>query len=450
VALRSWRRPGAAARRRDSAIDPKALLADLFATAVAAAAGGPALSAALERDGEPSPHPVWIIALGKAAADMAAAAVRHLAGHDREPQGGVIVSAQGSPSPHPSLMTVVGDHPLPGPGSQAGANVIGAVVQSVGAGHEAWVLLSGGATSLAAGPIAGTTLDDLTHLHALLLGSGLDIAAMNTVRKRFSRWGAGRLAVALHPAGVRTFIVSDVIGDDVAAIGSGPCAPDDATASDVRTLLEQSRLWERTPRSMRDHLALVQADPLLETPKSNHPAFRRVTSRIVANNALALDAARERAETLGVGPARVVGRALRGEAAPAGREVAAALLRESAPRACLLWGGETVVTIDATAGRQGGRCQELALAAARELSASNGSGPRLTLLAAGTDGRDGPTDAAGAIVDAGTWEAIKSGRDPEQDLANHDAYLALDAAGALVRTGLTGTNVMDIVIGLRT
>jgi glycerate-2-kinase len=314
------------------------------------------------------------------------------------------------------------------------------------------LLLSGGASSLLAAPVDGMAPNDLTALYALLLGSGLDIAAMNRIRKRFSRWGGGRLARALAPAPVRGFVVSDVIGDDLAAIGSGPCVPDPTTASEVRQLLEDARLWDRIPATARRLVTSSESGETAETPKPGDAAFARVTLEVIASNRLALEAAAKRAAELGL--ASVVAETpLAGEASTAGASVAATLLQHCPPseipqpaRRCFIWGGETTVTLGEVPPGAGGRCQELALAAARALA---GAPAGLGLLAAGTDGRDGPTDAAGAVVDGDTWRAIAAaGRDPGHDLAAHDAYRALDAAGALLKVGLTGTNVMDVVIGI--
>ena len=156
---------------------------------------------------------------------MAQAAVDTLRGWGREPAGGLVVAPAAAPSPHPRLPVVAGDHPEPGPGSLAAARALGDAAAKVGAEDEVWVLLSGGATSLLAAPVAGVTPADLTALYSLLLGSGLDITAMNRIRKRFSRWGGGRLAQALAPARVRVFIVSDVIGDDLAVDRLRPLRP---------------------------------------------------------------------------------------------------------------------------------------------------------------------------------------------------------------------------------
>jgi hydroxypyruvate reductase len=385
---------------------------------------------------------------------MARAAVAVLTERGSAPAGGLVVAPAAGPPPHPSLLLVAGDHPEPGPGSRAAAEALAGAAAAVRPGDEVWVLLSGGTTSLVGAPAEGVEPADLASLYTLLLGSGLDIAAMNRVRKRFSRWGGGNLARALAPARVRVYVVSDVIGDDLSSIGSGPLVPDTATAADVRALLERAGLWGRIPPALRSRLVAVERGEMPETPKPGDAAFAHVTLELIASNRLALEAAARRAAELGLAPV-VTEVPLAGEASAVGASVAAALLQDCAIRTipqpeagalrCLIWGGETTVTLGDIPGL-GGRCQELALAAAKLLANAPGD---LALLAAGTDGRDGPTDAAGAIVDAGTWRAIvNAGRDPARDLAAHDAYRALDAAGALLRPGLTGTNVMDVVIGI--
>ena len=398
---------------------------------------------------------IWLLALGKAAAPMAAAAVDILLRWGLAPSGGIIVAPAPGRSPHPLLVYAQGDHPEPGPGSLSAADALAKVASQVRAGDEAWVLLSGGTTSLIGAAEPGLTAADLSMLYSLLLGSGLDITAMNRVRKRFSRWGGGKLARALVPATVRVFIVSDVIGDDLASIGSGPCVPDPTTAADIRLLLEGAGLWHRIPESARRLVVSADTGATPETPKPGDLAFARVTHELIASNRLALDAAAARATQLGLSPV-VHHSPISGEAATTGAALATALLHNCARlfnsqpnrsgQSCWIWGGETTVTLGDGPGGLGGRCQELALAAAQTLRDSSDG---LALLAAGTDGRDGPTDAAGAIVDNRTWRAIAgAGRDPTRDLQAHDAYRALDAAGALLRPGLTGTNVMDLVIGV--
>lgn len=439
---------------RHSGPSVRDLLVDLYRAATDAAAPGPALAARL-REAELDPdRRIWILALGKAALPMATTAVEVLGTRGRAPEGGLIVAPAQGRSPHPRLTLVSGDHPEPGPGSLAAAEAVGAAAALVGPTDEVWVLLSGGTTSLIGAPEPGITPAELRAIYALLLGSGLDITAMNRIRKRFSRWGGGKLARALAPARVRVYLVSDVIGDDLASIGSGPCVPDPTAAFDVRALLESVALWSRIPESARQLVSSTASGKTAETPKPGDQAFARVTLELVASNRLALEAAARRAVEFGLAPV-VVETPLAGEASTAGASVAATLVNNcvrlsisqpSLSPTCLIWGGETTVTLGENPSGLGGRSQELALAAAREL---DGAAHGIALLAAGTDGRDGPTDAAGAVVDGRTWNEIKTrGRDPAYDLAAHDAYRALDSVDALLRPGLTGTNVMDIVIGI--
>jgi hydroxypyruvate reductase len=430
------------------------LLVELYTAAINAAAPGPALSPRLQQLDLDRERRIWILALGKAAMPMAATAVESLARGRNSPTGGLVVAPEGDKSPHPRLELVLGDHPEPGPRSYAAAQAVADVSSRVATTDEVWVLLSGGTTSLIGAPESGLTPGDLSNIYALLLGSGLDITAMNRVRKRFSRWGGGKLAQALYPALVRVFIVSDVIGDDLASIGSGPCVPDPSSASEVRLLLERAGLWSRIPEAGRRLIVATESGKTAETPKPGDQAFARVTLELIASNRLALEAAAKRAAELGLAP-DVLETPLAGEAATAGASVADLLLNNcvqlripqpsGAPR-CLIWGGETTVSLGESPTGLGGRSQELALAAARGLAGTPGG---TALLAAGTDGRDGPTDAAGAVVDGKTWHAIvAAGRDPAHDLARHNAYAALDSVGALLKPGLTGTNVMDIVIGV--
>jgi glycerate 2-kinase len=427
---------------------------DLYQAATDAAAPGPALTVRLQELELDPGRRVWILALGKAALPMATTAVAVLRSSGRDPEGGLIVAPSEGRSPHPRVDLVKGDHPEPGSGSLAAAEAVAAMAGRVQPADEVWLLLSGGTTSLIGAPEPGVTPAELTAIYTLLLGSGLDITAMNRIRKRFSRWGGGKLARALAPARVRVYIVSDVIGDDLASIGSGPCVPDPTSAADVRALLESAGLWSGVPASARELVLSAVSGKTPETPKPGDQAFARVSLELVASNRLALEAVARLATELGLAP-RVVDTPLAGEASTAGASVAASLVnncvRLSIPQpsrspVCLIWGGETTVTLGEHPTGLGGRSQELALAAAQAL---DGVTDGIALLAAGTDGRDGPTDAAGAVVDGSTWAGIKTrGRDPARDLAAHDAYPALESVGALIKPGLTGTNVMDIVIGI--
>src|SRR6185312_8019353 len=422
------------------------VLLDLYDSAVAGAAPGPATGRATDALPIDRASRVWLFAFGKAAQPMAAAAVASLLRSLHSIVGGVVVGADDAPPPYPTLHAVRGDHPVPGRHSFAAAAKIGEVTPGRRGNDVAVVLVSGGASSLIAAPLRGMSEADLSLLFEQLLGSGLDIGAVNAVRKRFSRWAAGRLALALAPAATYCLAMSDVAGDDLSVIGSGPCVADATTVRDVLDILERSSLLQRLPQSYRDYLTGVAQRTIPDTPKSSHPAFAHVTARVIGNNRLAVEGAAARARERGL-DVHAMDETLSGDA------------RGKPGTRCVVWGGETTVTLGgaSSGGRAtgGGRCQELALAASRVLSdarheeqhASND--PRIQILAAGTDGRDGATDSAGAIVDETTWSTIAgAGRDPGQALSAHESHGALRAAGALIPRRDTGTNVNDVVIGI--
>jgi glycerate 2-kinase len=443
------------------------LLKQLYEAAVAGAATGPVTERAVESLGIPRDRRVWLLAFGKAAHPMAAAAVTSLQRTLNQIVGGLIVAPNEQKSPYGTIAALAGDHPLPGPSSMAAAKRIGEIAGRMKSGDVALVLVSGGATSLIAAPLRGMTEPDLTRVFDQLLASGLDIVAVNAVRRRFSRWGGGRLALAIAPAAAHCLAVSDVPGDEIAAIGSGPSVPDPTTADDVIEILENAHLLERLPKAFRTYLTDVSRGAEPETPKSGHPAFAHGTARVIANNRGALDAAAERARALGAAAVYAVDAPLSGEASQRGADIARWLIElrakddstspARAPRIAI-WGGETTVTLRPGSSKRGstpaapppgGRCQELVLAAARTLAESGERGLGIAILAAGTDGRDGTTHVAGAYVDASTWTTIQSaGHDPARALEQHDAHTVLGAAGALFAPGPTGTNVMDVVIGV--
>jgi hydroxypyruvate reductase len=403
----------------------------------------------------------WILALGKAGARMCRAAVECFRSIGHEPPGALVVTTRGGEPPDAGVDLVCGDHPVPGRGSFAAAERIASFIERVSGGDAVLVLLSGGTSSLVAAPVRGVSSDDLTQLFKRLLGSGADIAATNAIRKRFSRWAAGRLAVALAERGVasvRCLIISDVIGDDPAVIASGPCVPDPLTAKDLLRFIDGRGLQSSLTPSLTNHLQAVARGEFPETPKPDDRAFRLVTSRIILGNGSARDGASACAHELGLAPVHVVGTPIQGDAALTGERLVQELLQfrdsadagheRSAARGCVIWGGETTVRLR-PGSPPGGRNQELALAAARALDALGERGRGLALLAAGSDGRDGPTDAAGAVVDASTWRAIaNASRDPARDLAEHASHAALDSVRALLHAESTGTNVGDIVIGV--
>lgn len=439
-------------------MNARTVLIQLYWAALKAVAPGPALKNVLDKlPPDVRSKRIWIFAIGKAANPMAIAAVEWLEAKGIQPVGGVVVAVRQVPSPHPNIESFAGDHPQPGIRSLTAAKALEIAISKVRPNDEAWVLLSGGTTSLIGAPDPAFKPDEMMELFEILHTSGLDITTTNLIRKRFTRWGGGRLASALKAARVRNFIISDVVGDDMETIGSGPCVPDSSTAAQVRSILVAYKLWDRTPVAMRRYLHQVERDPSLETPKAGDQIFDSVERRIIASNRTALDAVVTRAKEFGYEP-RIMSTTLTGDAAVAGKRCASSLagtcgsatpaIAARAGRTCLIWGGETTVTLGAAPHGTGGRCQELALAAARELGTSK-SARGATILACGTDGRDGATDAAGAIVDRVTWQEIqRAGRDPENDLARHDSHASLDAGKALLRTDLTSTNVMDVIIGV--
>lgn len=431
----------------------RTLLLELYDAAVAAAAPGAATARAIDALELGRARRVWLFAIGKAARPMAAAAVRSLQRGLHSIIGGVVVAPDDGPPPYPTLAAMRGDHPVPGRHSFEAATKIGEIAAGRRSTDIAIVLISGGASSLIGAPVRGIAESDFIALHELMLGSGLDIAEMNSVRKRFSRWSAGRLALALAPAAIYCLAISDVAGDDLSVIGSGPCVPDTSTAKDVRERLERAGLFERVPQAMRDYLGGVARGTTPETPTKSHPAFAHITARVIGNNRIALDGIAAAAREHGL-ESRIMPNRLEGEASAAGEAIARTLVASRAASSAsgiVIWGGETTVTLGAKSGAAdgGGRCQELALAAARVLHEAGSGAEGITLLAAGTDGRDGATDAAGAVVDSTTWSAIAAdGRDPARALAVHESHGALAAADALIPRRETGTNVNDVVIGL--
>jgi len=303
------------------------------------------------------------------------------------------------------------------------------------------VLLSGGASSLLTTPLPGLDLEDLREATALLLASGAPIAELNALRRHLTAVSGGRLATATRAGRVVVLAISDVLGDAPEVIGSGPCSPDPTRYAEVWERLERRGVAARLPAAVRAHLAAGARGERDESPKPGDPAFDRVRFHLLASNRDALGAACDEARAQGLPALRVHG-ALAGEARVAGARLAA-LARACRPRGGLLLaaGGETTVTVRGPG--RGGRCQELALAAALGLEGARG----ITLLAAGTDGSDGPTDAAGAFADPGSVARGRAaGRNAAADLEANDAYAFFAAEGGLLRTGPTLTNALDLVL----
>ncbi len=430
--------------------DLTGLAREIFAAALAAAEPGAytqqALARSLPTDGLQAFRKHWIIAVGKAAPAMAQAALRYTESNRLRVAGGIVVSPTRVSMPDAVLDMLAGDHPIPGDRSFAAAERLSHVAAQITPDDLALVLISGGASALIGAPVDGLTLDDLAALNALLLASGLDIERTNAVRKRFARWGAGRLAAAIAPAPVQPILLSDVPGDDPASIGSGPLSPDSYSAPEIEEILRGADMLHRLPPRIAAMLAALTAGDLPETLKPGSAIFHRVRAPMIGGNHAALTAAERHASSRHIGRVVLDVRPRVGDAAETGRAIARSLLAAE-PGSCLLMGGETTVRLPDDHGL-GGRAQQMALAAAEILGAPDA--PPTAFLACGTDGRDGPTDAAGAIVTNESWRALAAtGIDASAALARCDAHPALDAIRALIRTGLTGTNVGDVIVALR-
>lgn len=401
--------------------DPRHDLLRIFESALAAVHGTVRVRERLAR--ERFDTPVHLIAIGKAACAMAQGAREALGARIAD---AFVVTKHGYAESLPWPVIEAG-HPLPDAASLAAGAALLAFVERLPPQAPVLVLLSGGASALVEQLPAGMDLEVLRALNAWLLASGLDIHAMNAVRKRLSLIKGGRLAQRLHPRPVLCLAISDVSGDDPRAIGSGPLTPEPGGVE-----------AERLPPFVR---TLLDAAPPL--PRADDPVFQCVRYEIVACNDDARQAACRAAEALGY-RATLMPELLTGDAVATGERLGHALL-DAVPGVLQVWGGETTVVLPPQPGR-GGRCQTLALAAARQIAGH----ADLWLLAAGTDGSDGPGDDAGALVDGGTLaRGANEGLDAGSALAAADAGAFLEASGDLIQTGPTGTNVMDLVLGWR-
>ena len=415
----------------------------VFDAALRAADVQPLVRRALADAPLPEDARVRVVGAGKASGAMAAAAEQALG--DRIVDGLVVVKDGYRADTHRVRLVEAG-HPVPDARGEAAAHEIRAIADSATVDDVLLVLVSGGGSALTPAPAPPITLADKQAMTRLMLAAGATINELNTVRKHCSLLKGGQLARAAAPAPVRALLLSDVIGDPLDVIGSGPTAPDASRYADALAILERFDLRSRAPKSIVERLEHGQRGEIPETPKPDDPVFRHVTNTVIGNNRLVVGAAADEAVRLGYGP-HVLTRSLEGEA----REVAAqlvALAREiregrgpvAAP-ACVIAAGETTVTVRGRG--RGGRCQEFALAAALEMDGADG----LVALAAGTDGTDGPTDAAGGIVDGQTAGRARAlGLDPRARLDDNDANSLLAAVGDLVVTGPTNTNLLDLYL----
>ena len=363
-----------------------------------------------------------LIAVGKAAPAMMRAALEAVTGAYEA----LVVTHHENDAPCPGATILKAGHPVPDTGGEAAGQAVMALLNTAGEHDRVVALISGGGSALLPAPAPGLSLQDKIAVNRLLLESGLDIVKMNLVRQQLSQLKGGGLLRLAAPAPVTAYILSDVIGDDLRAIASGPTASPIGTKAEALALLTEAGVADRLPEAVVAHLSS-------DTPQVEAPEAVNV---IIGSNRQSLAAMTEGAE---LWSPEIVSDALVGDVEDAAEQILACLKKPDGPKAWL-FGGETTVRLKGTG--LGGRNQELALRVAR-------MAPKLgfdwCFLSGGTDGRDGPTDAAGAIVDNGTLERIAAaGEDVDALLANNDSHAALKAAGDLLITGASGTNVADV------
>ena len=421
-------------------------LKEILDTALAAAEPGKTVRRFLSAEGGRvkvgdesfEPERVFVLTVGKASGPMARAAGEVLG---EALSGGLCVIKGGHEEPPEPFETVVAGHPEPDEGSVQAAERAEELLEGLEEGDLLLVLVSGGASALLADAASNIGLEDLKKLNGALLRSGAEIGEINTVRKHVSTLKGGNLVRRAAPAHVVALLLSDVVGDEPSSIGSGLTAPDPTTLEDVQRVLER---YEIDPsQSVTDHL-----EGKHETPKPGHEAFEKLTNVIVGGSRLTASAAAEKARELGYEPLLLT-TYLTGDA----RSVAglhAAVVKEILesenplpPPCAIITGGEATVVVRGEG--TGGPNQEFALALAVELEGIEG----WAALAVDTDGADGSTDAAGGLVTGETAATIREGGvDPAEALDENDSYNALEAGGALVSTGATGTNVNDLRVVL--
>lgn len=410
-----------------SLTEMRAMAQRLFAAAVKAA--DPALAVRKHFQRHPDTGGTILIAVGKAAPAMLAEAMAHLP----DARIALAVTHEGNGSDIPGARVLTASHPVPNDaGLQAGREIL-AALDAAGADDRVLALISGGGSALIPAPRAPLTLADKQAVNRLLLASGLEITAMNLIRQQLSELKGGGFLRHAAPARVTGLILSDVIGNELGAVASGPSSAPLGNRAQARKLLQDNGIFDQLPDSVR---------ALLDQPDST-ATLPEAQNYLIGSNEQSLHAMRD-----AVGPgwaARIVSDRLTGDVGDA-----AALIAQAASEAppdrptALIFGGETTVTLRGTG--KGGRNQELALRVAEAMQDHRGD---WVFLSGGTDGRDGPTDAAGGLVDGGTMARIAAaGADAAALLADNDSHAALAAAGDLLLTGATGTNVADVQVML--
>lgn len=373
---------------------------------------------------------VYLMAFGKAAQPMSSALVEILGD---QLTCGWVVPKHVSGEHDPRLIIQPGSHPLPDENSLKAGEMLLSAAASFTEKDLVFCLISGGGSALVTAPYAGVSLADLRKLTSQLLDCGARIDEINTLRRHLDRIKGGGLAKHITPATLVSLILSDVVNSPLEAIASGATAPDPSTLKDVWKILDKYSLVEKLPPAILTHL-----EKAIETPKPGDELFNKVSNFLVGSNEIAAKAAAHTARTFGFTPIDL-GNAWQGEAREVAKTLVEKLLTCDQSPVCMIAGGETTVTIQGVG--QGGRNQELALAAVPILAGV----PDVMLVTLATDGEDGPTDAAGAVVTGETASRAQAlGLDPAEYLTNNDAYHFFEQLGDLLKPGPTGTNVNDL------
>ena len=384
---------------------------------------------------------LYVVGAGKAAAKMARA-VEALLGE--RIAGGIVIVKHGHSIPLKKLKIVEAGHPIPDPAGIKATEAIIRLLRRTQKNDLILCLVSGGASALLSCPVVGVSLRDKQRTTQALLNSGARIQEVNAIRKHISGIKGGRLAELAYPSTVLSLILSDVIDDSMDNIGSGPTAPDSSTFADCLSIIDRYGVGDMIPLAVTTFLKKGAAGEIADTPKADNPIFQQVQNLLIGNNQLALVAAKEKAQALGYNTL-ILSSSVEGEARRVAIDhvvSARDVLSSSSPvrpPACIISGGETTVTIRGAG--LGGRNQEFALAAALEIDGLNG----IVVLSGGTDGTDGPTNAAGGIVDGTTVQRARDqGLNARSYLERNDSYPLLKAVGDLLITRPTLTNVMDL------
>lgn len=390
---------------------------------------------------------LYILGAGKATAPMAAAIEDII---DEKITGGIITVKFGHVADLKRINLIEAGHPIPDENGMRGASAILNLAKNVKEDDLILCLISGGGSALLPFPCDGITLKNKQDTINILLSCGATIHEINTIRKHISKIKGGRLAQAVYPATLVTLILSDVVGDDLDVIASGPTVPDSSSFYDCKNIFRRYNIIDKIPKNILNHIESGISGKIDETPKPHDSVFNRTYNLIIGSNVESLMSAKEKAENLGYN-VLILSSMIEGETrfiAQVHGAIAREIIKTGHPLplpACILSGGETTVTISGNG--LGGRNQEFALSAAIDISGKK----NIVMLSGGTDGNDGPTDAAGAFSDTFTLKrAEKLGLDPYRFLANNDSYHFFQKLGDLFITGPTNTNVMDLRIVLVT